>query len=63
MDADQTANPGEFTFNLPADLYPGTQPEADITTQVAIAIAYLCRSIGTESLTQRFLVVFRRGKP
>ena len=63
LDQSVPENVGRFDLAFPSGLYPGDQPAADITTQVAIAVVYLCRTIGAQTLTTRTLVVFRRGKP
>ena len=63
VDADQTTNPGVFRVTVPADLYPGEMPDADLDTGVPCAICYLRKTQGSEVRTVRFLLVFRRGLP
>ena len=63
VDPDQSANPGVFSVDLPADLYPGDMPKADLANDVPCAICYLRKTQGGEIRTVRFLIVFRRGVP
>ena len=62
IDADQAANPGEFTMQIPADLL-SDNPALDLESTVPCAVVYVQRTEGTEVRTSRTLVVFRRGRP
>ena len=57
-----TKTQGVFGLALPADLYSGDPPAADISAGVPVGIVYLTKTQGTEIRTVRFLIIFRRGK-
>ena len=62
VDPDQVANRGVHSWTLPADVYR-RNPAADISERVPVAIVYLTREIGAQTLTNRSLLILRRGKP
>ena len=62
IDADQAANPGEFTLAIPANLL-AANPGLDLESDVPCAVVYVQRTEGTEIRTARTLIVFRRGRP
>ena len=62
LDQAVTANVGRFDWFLPTDL-DARDPALDIQEQVPVIIAYLTRRIGSETLTERFAIIIRRGPP
>ena len=60
IDADQSANPGDFILAIPSDLW--TEEISLDARELPMAVAYLKIVRGTETRVTRFVIAFRRGE-